>query len=166
MTKTMTESLSIPFFVFSDGIDATHLIKLRNEMKAVHPKLTMLPFFIKACSISMTEYPIVNSLVDNELDSDGFIQRYVIKKDHNFSIAIDSKEGLTTPNIKNVNLKTIKQINQDLKDLQYRSENNKLVKSDFEDSTFSVSSVGNIGGRYFVPTILSPQTAIIAIGKA
>jgi len=73
MTKTMTESLSIPFFVFSDGMDATNLIKLRNEMKAVHPKLTMLPFFIKACSISMIEYPIVNSLVDNELDSDGFI---------------------------------------------------------------------------------------------
>ncbi len=98
----MTESLSIPFFVFSDGIDATHLIKLRNEMKAVHPKLTMLPFFIKACSISMTEYPIVNSLVDNELDSDGFIQRYVIKKDHNFAIAIDSKDGLTVPNIKQI----------------------------------------------------------------
>ena len=43
-----------------------------------------------------------------------------------------------------------------MKDLQYRSENNKLLKSDFENSTFSVSSVGNIGGRYFVPTILSP----------
>lgn len=103
----MTESLSIPFFVFSDGIDATHLIKLRNEMKAVHPKLTMLPFFIKACSISMTEYPIVNSLVDNELDSDGFIQRYVIKKDHNFAIAIDSKDGLTVPNIKQIQNKSI-----------------------------------------------------------
>ena len=114
----------------------------------------------------MLKYPIVNSIVNPEMDSEGLIKEYVIKKDHNFSIAIDSKEGLTTPNIKNVNLKTINQINQDLKDLKYRSENNKLVKSDFEDSTFSVSSVGNIGGRYFVPTILSPQTAIIAIGKA
>ncbi len=71
-------------------------------MKQVHPKLTMLPFFIKACSISMTEFPIVNSQVDNELDSDDFIQRYVIKKDHNFSIAIDSKDGLTVPNIKQI----------------------------------------------------------------
>ncbi len=50
----------------------------------------------------MTEFPIVNSQVDNELDSDGFIQRYVIKKDHNFSIAIDSKDGLTVPNIKQI----------------------------------------------------------------
>ena len=114
----------------------------------------------------MLKYPIVNSIVNPEMDSEGLIKEYVIKKDHNFSIAIDSKEGLTTPNIKNVNLKTIKQINQDLKDLQYRSENNKLVKSDFGDGTFSVSIIGNIGGRNFVPTILSPQTAIIAIRKA
>lgn len=73
MTKTMTESLSIPFFTFSDEIDASHLIKLRKEMKNIYPKLTMLPFFIKACSIAMTEYPIVNSQVDNDLDVDGFI---------------------------------------------------------------------------------------------
>jgi len=79
MVKTMTESLSIPFFTFSDEMDGTQLIKLRSEMKAVHPKITMLPFFIKACSIAMTEYPQVNAMVDNELDKDGFIQRYVIK---------------------------------------------------------------------------------------
>ena len=47
-----------------------------------------------------------------------------------------------------------------------RAQNNQLTASDFEDSTFSVSSVGNIGGRYFVPTILRPQAAIIAIGKS
>ena len=96
----MTESLSIPFFTFSDEMDATSLIGLRKEMKAIHPKLTMLPFFIKACSIAMIEYPEINSLVDNDLDADGFIQRYVIKKNHNFSVAIDSPDGLTVPNIK------------------------------------------------------------------
>lgn len=100
MTKTMTESLSIPFFTFSDELDASKLIKLRKDMKAAHPKLTVLPFFIKACSIAMVEYPLVNSLVDNDLDADGFIQRFVIKKDHNFSVAIDTKDGLTVPNIK------------------------------------------------------------------
>ena len=73
MTKTMTESLSIPFFTFSDEIDATALIELRKQMKVSHPKLTMLPFFVKACSIAMTEYPVVNSQVDNDLDSEGFI---------------------------------------------------------------------------------------------
>ncbi len=166
MTKTMTESLTIPFFTLSDEIDATKLIKLRKDMKAAHPKLTMLPFFIKACSIAMVEYPLVNSQVDNDLDADGFIQRFVIKKDHNFSVAIDSKDGLTVPNIKAVQTKSILQIDADLKVLIEKSAKGVLTSADFADSTFSVSSVGNIGGRYFVPTILRPQVAIIAIGKS
>ena len=100
MTKTMTEALSIPAFTFSDSMDATALIILRKEMKKVHTNLTMLPFFIKACSIAMTEFPVVNSHIDNDLDDDGYIQRYVEKHDHNYSIAIDSPDGLTVPNIK------------------------------------------------------------------
>lgn len=58
------------------------------------------------------------------------------------------------------------QINSELKDLSTRAANGGLTKADFDDGTFSVSSVGNIGGRYFVPTILRPQAAIIAIGQA
>jgi 2-oxoisovalerate dehydrogenase E2 component (dihydrolipoyl transacylase) len=53
MTKTMTESLTVPFFTFSDEMNATALIALRKELKKVHPNLTMLPFFVKACSIAM-----------------------------------------------------------------------------------------------------------------
>ena len=102
MTKTMTEALTIPFFTFSDEMDATALISLRKEMKKVHTNLTMLPFFIKAVSIAMTEYPEMNSHIDNELDSEGYIQRYVIKHNQNFSVAIDSPDGLTVPNIKAV----------------------------------------------------------------
>ena len=90
MTKTMTESLSIPAFTFSDEMDATNLIALRQEMKKVHPKLTMMPFFMKACSIAMLEFPDMNAHIDNETDAEGYIQRYVLKKAHNFSIAIDS----------------------------------------------------------------------------
>jgi 2-oxoisovalerate dehydrogenase E2 component (dihydrolipoyl transacylase) len=80
----------------------------------------------------------------------------VIKKDHNFSVAIDSKEGLTVPNIKSCQTKSILQIDGDLKALIEKTQANQLGASDFADSTFSVSSVGNIGGRYFVPTILRP----------
>lgn len=166
MTKTMTRSLSIPSFVFSDDMDATALISLRKELKASIPDLTFLPFFIKAISLAMNEYPIINSLVDPSVDSEGFIQKYVIKKDHNFSIAIDSKDGLTTPNIKQVNRKSILDINSDMRDLINKVNTNTLSRSDFEDGTFAVSSVGNIGGKYFVPVILGPQAAIIAIGKA
>lgn len=80
----------------------------------------------------------------------------MVKKQHNFSVAIDSQEGLTVPSIKSVQSKSILKIDQDLKLLIERAQKNQLTASDFEDSTFSVSSVGNIGGRYFVPTILRP----------
>ena len=156
MTKTMTQSLSIPTFTFSDDMDATALIKLRKELKESIPDLTFLPFFIKALSLAMNEYPIINSVVNPEVDSEGYIKEYVIKKDHNFSVAIDSKDGLTTPNIKQVNRKSILDINEDMRDLISRINSSQLKKSDFDDGTFSVSSVGNIGGKYFVPTILRP----------
>jgi len=107
MTKTMTESLTIPTFTYSDDIDATALIKLRKELKKTYSDLTMLPFFIKALSLAMNDYPLMNTLVDPETDNDGYVKQYVIKKNHNFSVAIDSEDGLTTPNIKRINEKSI-----------------------------------------------------------
>ena len=90
----------------------------------------------------------------------------MIKKDHNFSVAIDSKEGLTVPNIKKVQELSILQINEALKDMIKKAETASFTHDDFSDGTFNISSVGNLGGRYFVPTILRPQAAIIAIGQA
>lgn len=107
MTKTMTESRSIPFFTFQDEIDATNLMQLRQLLKKNHKNLTMLPFFIKAASIAMTDFPVVNSHFNPTTDEDGYIFEYVLKKDHNFSIAIDSKDGLTVPNVKRVQDKSI-----------------------------------------------------------
>lgn len=166
MTKTMTESRSIPAFTFMDEIDATELMKLRVMLKKNHKNLTVLPFFVKAASVAMQEYPIVNSNFNPETDDEGYIKEFVIKKDHNFSIAIDSKDGLTVPNIKKVQDKSILQINNDLIGIRERVDQGKLVASDFEEATFSISSVGNISGTYMVPTILRPQVAIMAIGKA
>ena len=81
MTKTMTEALTIPSFTFSDEMDATALLLLRKEMKKIHTNLTVLPFFIKACSIAMAEHPVMNTHIDNDLDDEGYIQRYVLKHD-------------------------------------------------------------------------------------
>ena len=166
MTKTMTQALTVPTFTYSDDIDASATMRLRKELKQQIPDLTLLPFFIKALSLAMNEFPIVNSVVNPELDAEGYIKEYVIKGHHNFSVAIDSDHGLTTPNIKQVNSKSILEINKDLRATIDKVKNNTLAASDFADSTFSVSSVGNIGGKYFVPTILRPQACIIAIGKA
>ena len=66
----------------------------------------------------MLEYPIVNSNVNPDLDEQGYIKEYVIKKDHNFSIAIDSKDGLTVPNIKRIQDKSILEINEEIVQLR------------------------------------------------
>lgn len=135
-------------------------------LKKNHKNLTILPFFVKAASLAMVDFPVVNSNFNPETDEDGYIKEYVLKKDHNFSIAIDSKDGLTVPNIKRIQEKSILQINSDIQDLRARTDSGKLTAADFEEATFSISSVGNIGGTGFVPTILRPQVAIMAIGKA
>ena len=121
MTKTMTQSLSVPTFTYSDDIDATAPMELRRELKKSVDKLTMLPFFSKAISLAMNDHPLMNSVVDPEVDADGYIKSYVIKADHNFSVAIDSPDGLTTPIIKQVNGKSIMQINQGIRDLVNKS---------------------------------------------
>ena len=72
----------------------------------------------------MLEFPIVNTLIDNDLDEEGFIQRYVIKHDHNFNVAIDSKEGLTVPVVKNIQSKSILEINRNLQDIRIKTDAN------------------------------------------
>jgi 2-oxoisovalerate dehydrogenase E2 component (dihydrolipoyl transacylase) len=89
-------------------------MELRRMLKKTYSTLTLLPFFIKAASLSMQEYPIINSHFNPETCDEGYIKEYVIKKDHNFTIAIDSKDGLTVPNIKKVQEKSILQINDEL----------------------------------------------------
>lgn len=126
----------------------------------------MLPFFIKACSLALSDYPIVNCHIDEDVDKNGYIQRYVLKKDHNFSVALDSPMGLVVPVVKAVQTKSILAISNELKTFQDKAKESKFVASDFANGTFSISSVGNIGGKYFVPTILPPQGSIIALGKA
>ena len=79
----------------------------------------------------MLEFPIVNSHIDNDLDEEGYIQRYVVKHDHNYSVAVDSKDGLTVPVIKQVQEKSILDLNNSLVDLRSKLDSNSLTAADF-----------------------------------
>ena len=68
MTKTMTDALSIPFFVYQDDYNASEVIKLRKKLKEGGTKLTMLPFFVKAISLALSDYPLMNINVNPETD--------------------------------------------------------------------------------------------------
>lgn len=154
MTKTMTDALQIPFFGYMDDYQVTEIMKLRSDLKKSYQKLTMLPFFIKAISLSLTKYPLMNVNVNPETDEQGYIKEYVIKADHNIAVAIDSPHGLLVPTIKRVQDKSIVKINDELLQLRDKAAKGSLTNEDFANGTFTVSSVGNLGGKYFVPTIL------------
>ncbi|EDW51076.1 GM12058 [Drosophila sechellia] len=164
MLKSMTESLKIPHFAYSDEIDMTQLMQFRNQLQSVAkenglPKLTFMPFCIKAASIALSKYPIVNSSLDLASES------LVFKGAHNISVAIDTPQGLVVPNIKNCQTKTIIEIAKDLNALVERGRTGSLSPADFADGTFSLSNIGVIGGTYTHPCIMAPQVAIGAMGR-
>lgn len=162
MFKSMTASLKIPHFMYSDEINVTELVKLRDSLKCdaaeLGVKITFMPFFIKAASLALTKYPILNSSVDDENES------VIYKSSHNISVAMATPNGLVIPNVKNCEQKTILQIAQDLNEMLERGRNGKLRPDDFQNGTFGLSNIGVVGGTYTMPVIPLPQVAIGGIG--
>lgn len=132
---------------------------VKDEAKARGIKLTYMPFLIKAASVCLHKYPILNSSIDVEHES------VVYKPYHNISVAIHTNLGLVVPNIKNVHLKSINEISLDLNELQQRGLKNRLTPEDFSHGTFSISNIGNIGGTVLNPVIMPPQVCIGALGR-
>ncbi|XP_011214615.2 lipoamide acyltransferase component of branched-chain alpha-keto acid dehydrogenase complex, mitochondrial [Bactrocera dorsalis] len=164
MMKSMSESLKIPHFAYSDEIDMTKLIDFRDQLKTVAnergiPKLTFMPFCIKAASIALNKYPILNSSLDIEKET------VIYKAAHNISVAIDTPQGLVVPNIKNCEAKNILDIAKDLNELIEKGRKGALTPRDFADGTFSLSNIGVVGGTYTHPCIMAPQVAIGAMGR-
>ncbi|RHY31364.1 hypothetical protein DYB32_007932 [Aphanomyces invadans] len=122
-------------------------------------KITYLPLMIKAASLALKYYPVLNSSVS---ECEGFI---TLHAHHNISVAMDTPKGLLVPNIKNVESKSILEIAEDLSRLQGLATAGKLGPNDLTGGTFSLSNIGSIGGTYMGPVIMVPQVAIGAIGK-
>lgn len=163
MYKSMSESLKIPHFAYSDEIDVSKLVQVREDLKkdalARGVKLTYMPFFVKAASNALKQFPILNSSFCEATES------VIYKSYHNISIAMHTPQGLVVPNVKNVDQKSILEIAADLNALQERGAKGALGPDDFANGTFSLSNIGIIGGTYTHPCIMAPQVAIGAIGK-
>ncbi|XP_054272839.1 lipoamide acyltransferase component of branched-chain alpha-keto acid dehydrogenase complex, mitochondrial-like [Macrosteles quadrilineatus] len=161
MNKTMTAALKIPQFGFSDQIDVTRLVRFRKEAKEFAEKkgvkLTFLPFFIKAISKALLQYPVLNSTFDSEKEE------IVYKHFHNVGVAVDSPGGLLVPNVKNVESLSIIEIARELDRLKDLAGKMKLSPADLAGGTFTISNIGNLGGTGSSPVILPPQVAILGI---
>lgn len=166
MAKSMTDALTIPHYNLQDEINIGELKKIRQKYAELNPgkKITYLPFFVKAFSLAMVEYPMFNAVTNPTTDKDGYIFEYIEKADHNISIAIDTPTGLLVPNIKAVQNKSILEINEAVKVIIDKSKAGALTQADLTDGTFTFSNIGNIGGLCGAPIIFRPQIALGATG--
>ncbi|NP_001087792.1 dihydrolipoamide branched chain transacylase E2 L homeolog [Xenopus laevis] len=163
MVKTMSAALKIPHFGYCDEVDMTNLSQLREELKPLAEsrgvRLSFMPFFLKAASLGLVQFPILNSSVDENC------QNITYKAAHNIGIAMDTQQGLVVPNVKNIQVRSIFEIAAELNRLQSLGSTGQLGATDLTGGTFTLSNIGSIGGTYAKPVILPPEVAIGAIGK-
>ena len=155
---------SIPHVTQFDEADITDLYQYRNDINQKSAKkkmkLTFLPFFIKAVTIVLKEIPKFNSSLDyNE-------QNLILKNYFNLGIAVDTPNGLLVPVIKNVDKKSLDELSIELSDLSDRARNKKLRPEELKSGTFTISSLGGVGGKFFTPIINPPEVAILGISRS
>jgi 2-oxoisovalerate dehydrogenase E2 component (dihydrolipoyl transacylase) len=153
-------SLVVPQLTYCEDIDIENLKQLKNQLKSniKGVKFTYMPFFVKALSLSILDFPIINSILLSNL------QEYLQKSSHNISFAMDTPSGLEFPCIKSVESKSVYQIALELNRLQQLGSIGKLSKSDLEGGTVTISNLGSIGGGYSAHIVYPPQVLIGAFG--
>ncbi|KAF3197596.1 hypothetical protein TWF106_008576 [Orbilia oligospora] len=170
MFKTMTRSLSIPHFLYADEAYIDRLVALRhtinkNLARSGDPslkKISYMPFFLKAVSAALEEYPLINCRVDL---ADEAKPKLVMRPQHNIGVAMDTPTGLLVPNIKNVQQLSILEIASELARLQAAGSAGKLTSADLKGGTITLSNIGNVGGTYVAPVVVTSEVAIMGIGR-
>ncbi len=159
----MASVQSIPHFTYCEELDLTELVALRARMKEQYAKagvkLTLMPFFIKALSLAMREFPALNSRVND----DGTEQTFVA--DHNIGMAVDGKLGLIVPNVKQVQHRSIVEVANEVTRLTQAARDGRVDPADIKGGTISISNIGALGGTVATPIINKPEVAIVALGK-
>ena len=163
MAKHMADSVAtIPHFTFVDDVDVTELLKLRAFLKSRYNeevKITLMPLLIKALSLSISAFPIVNSRVDGDFTELTYLAS------HNIGMAVDGKTGLLVPNIKDVQQRSIIDIAHEVTRLTDAARSGVINPADLKDGTITISNIGAIGGVSASPIINKPEVAIVALGK-
>ncbi len=158
----LRNAVMIPAVTNHDDADITDLEAFRvstnkdNEKSGV--KVTMLAFLIKACVAALNKFPEFNS----SLDGDALIY----KSYWHIGFAADTPNGLMVPVIKDADKKGILQISQEMGELAKKAREGKLSPAEMSGATFTISSLGGIGGRYFTPIINAPEVAILGVCKS
>ncbi|MDC7691645.1 dihydrolipoyllysine-residue acetyltransferase [Vogesella indigofera] len=152
----------IPHVTFNDDCDITELEDFRKtigkEWEKSGLKISPLAFIIKAAAEALKAFPNFNSSLDGD--------NLVLKQYYHIGFAADTPNGLVVPVIKNVDQKGIKQIAKELTDLSALARDGKLKPTDMQGATFTISSLGGIGGTGFTPIVNAPEVAILGVCKS
>jgi pyruvate dehydrogenase E2 component (dihydrolipoamide acetyltransferase) len=158
----LRNAIMIPAVTNHDDCDITDLEAFRvstnkeNEKSGV--KVTMLAFLIKACVAALKKYPEFNSSIDGDA--------IIYKQYFHIGFAADTPNGLMVPVIKDADKKGIFQISTEMGELAKKARDGKLSPAEMSGASFTISSLGGIGGRYFTPIINAPEVAILGVCKS
>jgi pyruvate dehydrogenase E2 component (dihydrolipoamide acetyltransferase) len=156
----------IPHVTNHDDADITDLEAFRVQLNAENAKagvkLTMLAFLIKACVAVLKKFPEFNSSLDKTADG----EQLIFKNYYHIGFAADTPNGLMVPVVKDADKKGIFEIAKETSDLAAKAREGKLSPADMQGGTFSISSLGGIGGTYFTPIINAPEVAILGVCRS
>jgi pyruvate dehydrogenase E2 component (dihydrolipoamide acetyltransferase) len=154
--------LNVPHVTHNDEADITDLDAYRKELDAVAKtegyRVTLLAFLLKASASALRKFPELNS----SLAGDDLVYKEYI----NIGVAVDTPDGLVVPVVKDVDRKGITELSHDLADLSSRAREGKLAASDMQGGTFTISSLGGIGGTSFTPIVNAPEVAILGVVRS
>jgi pyruvate dehydrogenase E2 component (dihydrolipoamide acetyltransferase) len=152
----------IPHVTNHDDADITELEAFRvatnKENEKAGLKVTMLAFLIKASVAALKKFPEFNASLDGD--------QLVFKQYYNIGFAADTPNGLVVPVLKDADKKGVLQISQEMGELAKKARDGKLAPAEMQGASFTISSLGGIGGRYFTPIINAPEVAILGVSKS
>jgi pyruvate dehydrogenase E2 component (dihydrolipoamide acetyltransferase) len=156
--------VSIPHVTQFDEADITDLEAFRKAQTAETEKkgfkLTLLAFLIKACVTALKQYPQFNA----SLDKSG--ENVILKKYYHIGVAVDTPGGLVVPVVRDADRKGVFDLARELSDISKLARDNKLKAGDLQGGTFSISSLGGVGGTAFTPIINAPEVAILGVSRS
>ena len=156
--------LNIPHVTHADEADITDLENYRKTLdsaaKAKNFRVTLLVFLMKASVVALKEFPELNSSLSPTKDS------LILKRYYNIGVAVETPDGLVVPVIKDVDRKGVLELSQELNVVSAKMRDGKIAPADIQGGTFSISSLGGIGGTGFTPIVNAPEVAILGVVRA